>query len=211
MTNYFPGQLLFSEAWANELADRLEHNPPAGGAIRVTAPRMVGFEMKASLLSDMEWISGLVAACVALLLVFTFRSLKRALLAVMPLAYALLFVLAGVALAQSLGWNFSLDYVNMIIFPILLGSGVDYGVYMVFEAYGPRRPRLAVLLRETGLGVLLCGLTTLAGFGSMIFGSFTGLISFGWTALLGYSGALFGALIVLPALLVLLRVGPEEP
>ncbi len=140
-----------------------------------------------------------------MLLSFAFRSPKKLLLAFLPLVFGFLFILAGITGAQIMGWTFSLNYVNLMIFPVLLGSGIDYGVYMVYDAYSERAPGIEAVVAETGRGVLLCGLTTLAGFGSMIFGSYTGLISFGWTALLGYTGALFGALIVLPSLMSVLK------
>jgi len=129
----------------------------------------------------------------------------------LPLLFAYLFVLGGVALAHRLGWSFALNYVNLMIFPILLGSGIDYGIYLVFDATSPGEPEVGEVLRESGRSVLLCGLTTLAGFGSMIWGSNTGLISFGWTAILGYAGALFGALLVLPALLAWRRCHGSSP
>ncbi|GMV83910.1 MAG: hypothetical protein AMXMBFR7_50940 [Planctomycetota bacterium] len=199
--NFFPGELLYPESWYDRMAETLERDAPPGSEIRVSAPRMVGFELRHSLFFDLEWISGLVAVCVAILMVLTFRSLLRALWASVPLAYGFLFVLAGVTLAQITGWRFSLNYVNIMIFPLLLGTGIDYGVYLIFDAFGPHRPSLEDVVNKTGRSVLLCGLTTLAGFGSMILGSFTGLIGFGYAAILGYGGTLFGALIVLPCLL----------
>jgi predicted RND superfamily exporter protein len=67
-------------------------------------------------------------------------------------------------------------------------------------------------VEETGHSLLLCCATTLGGYGSMIVGSNSGMISFGWTAILGYVGALFAAVIVLPALFGLhgLRRGAAE-
>ncbi|GMV81222.1 MAG: hypothetical protein AMXMBFR7_24060 [Planctomycetota bacterium] len=216
LTSYLPssapgnGGLGHTEAWYRAVADEAEREAPEGGAIKFTSPRLVGFELKASLLLDMEWISGAVAVCVASLLVITFRSAKKALLAALPLIFAILFVLAGVVVAQLLGRDFALNYVNLMIFPVLVGSAVDYGVYLVFDVYSSRRPSLEAVVGETGRGVVLCGLTTLAGFGSMVLGSYTGLIDFGWSAVLGYSGALFGALIVLPGMLNLLGAGGQE-
>ncbi|MBE7463775.1 MAG: MMPL family transporter [Planctomycetes bacterium] len=216
LTSYLPasapgnGGLGHTEAWYGAVAQDAERGTPEGGAIKFTSPRLVGFELKASLLRDMEWISGAVALCVATLLVITFRSAKKALLAALPLIFATLFVLAGVVVAQLLGRDFALNYVNLMIFPVLVGSAIDYGVYLVFDVYSSRRPSLEAVVAETGRGVVLCGLTTLAGFGSMVLGSYTGLIDFGWSAVLGYSGALFGALIVLPGVLNLLGAGGME-
>lgn len=200
---YFPGNSSFRQPFYDELAATLEAPMPQG-RIQVTAAKMVGFELKESLFRDMEWISGAVTILVVVMLLVAFRGPKRALLAAMPLGFGLLFVLSGVALSQRMGWDLAINYVNLMIFPVLVGSGIDYGVYIVYDYYSDRRPALSEVIAETGRGVLLCALTTLAGFGSMIWGSYTGLISFGWTAILGYSGALFGAMIVLPALLGLL-------
>lgn len=203
---FFPTRLDNTEAWYDELARTIEESPPPGSEVRVTAARLVGFELKTNLFRDMRWISIVVGVLVTVMLLIAFRSPRRLLLAAMPLVFGFLFVLAGVKVAHMLGWEFSLNYVNMMIFPVLLGSGIDYGVYMVYDAFSDRRPAIEAVVAETGRGVLLCGLTTLAGFGSMISGSYTGLISFGWTALLGYTGALFGALIVLPSLMSVMNV-----
>jgi predicted RND superfamily exporter protein len=138
---------------------------------------------------------------VVVVMLVMYLSAKRALLAALPLTFGYLFLLAGVQVAQLAGWDFALNYVNLMVFPLLLGTGIDYGIYMVSDAYSERRPSLAQLISETGLSVFVACLTTLAGFGSMVFSNYTGLVSFGWAALLGYSGTLFGALVVLPALL----------
>lgn len=201
LVSYYRPKLDFGEAWYVDLAERIESDPLPGSTVRATSAQMVGFELKNSLILSMEWISLAVLVLVVLSMLLAFRSIHRALLASLPLLFAFLFVLGGVALAHRMDWDFALNYVNLMIFPILLGSGIDYGIYLVFDATSPRAPEVGEVLRHSGRSVLLCGLTTLAGFGSMIWGSNTGLISFGWTAILGYAGALFGALIVLPALL----------
>jgi predicted RND superfamily exporter protein len=90
------------------------------------------------------------------------------------------------------------------MFPLLLGSGVDGGIYTVQDWVSFDRPRSARLMADTGRAVLCCILTTLVGFGSMLWSNYTGLISLGVAALCGYCGALFGSLVVLPALLGIL-------
>jgi uncharacterized protein len=205
VSSWFPQNLHKSASWYNRLAAALETQPPQGVQIRLTAARMVGFEMKESLLRDCGWISLLVSISVAIALGIAFRSLYTSLLAVIPLLYAYLALLAGVTLCTRMGWDFSLNFVNLIMFPLLLGSGIDVGIYLVCEAVSPRRPRIAELMSDTGRSVLCCTLTTLVGYGSFFWSSYTGLISLGIAAIFGYTGALFGALIVLPALLSVLR------
>jgi predicted RND superfamily exporter protein len=97
-----------------------------------------------------------------------------------------------------------LNFVNLIMFPLLLGSAVDYGVYMVV-AFRTHSPTVGELMATTGRSVLYCMGTTLIGFGSFVTSSYTGLRSMGVASLWGYAGATFGALVVLPAILGGLR------
>ena len=171
----------------------------------MTAARMVGFEMKDSLLHDCGFISVIVGICVALMLTASFRSVKLSALALVPLLFGYVALLAGVGLSTRMGWDFSLNFVNLIMFPLLLGSGVDVGIYMVCEAYAERRPGMFELMSDTGRSVLCCTLTTLVGYGSFFWSGYTGLIGLGVAAMFGYTGAIFGALIVLPGIIGVTR------
>jgi len=204
-SSWFPARLDMPAPWYNNIARMLETDPPPGAEVRVTAARMVGFEMKRSLLQDCGWISLVVGLSVAVSLGVAFRCLRTSLLAMVPLVYAYLAMLGGVTLSQLMHWDFSLNFVNLIMFPLLLGSGIDVGIYMVYEARSARRPGIAELMSHTGRSVLCCTLTTLIGFGSFFWSNYSGLISLGVAALYGYTGALFGALVVLPAFLGLWR------
>lgn len=196
--------------WYDSIAESLENHPPAGASVRITAPRMVGFELKDSTLGDCGWITGIVGILVTISLGLAFRSLKKMLLAAIPLLYAYVFMLAGVAISQKLGWDYSLNFVNMIMFPLLLGSAIDYGVYMVFGAIScstnaSGAETMSELMTHTGRSVFYCIGTTVIGFGSFVTSSYTGLISMGVASLWGYAGATVGSLLVLPAILGLLR------
>jgi hypothetical protein len=201
---WFPKNTAMPQQWYENVVSALETNPPPGIEIHATAARMVGFELKESTLRDCTFITAAVGLCVALSLVLAFRSLGSCLLASIPLLLAYVTLLAAVPISQKLGWDFSLNFVNLMVFPLLLGSAIDYGVYMVFEASSKRRPGSAELLSHTGRSVFYCMGTTLIGFGSFVTSSYTGLVSLGVASLWGYAGALFGALVTVPAILGLL-------
>lgn len=197
---YFPKDLQYTEEWLRGLAEQVEKNPPADTLIRVTAARFVGFELKRSVIHDMQWIFAAVALLVAIIVWYPLKSGKQALISTIPLALSFLFVLAGIALSERCGGDLSLNYISLMIFPILMGSAVDYGIYMVLDIQSGRFNSLSAVLEETGHSLILCCGTTLGGYGSMVLGSNSGMISFGWTAILGYSGALFAALVIVPAI-----------
>ena len=197
---FYPRDLQYSEAWLQSFAQAIEKGQTGNGKVRIAAARFVGFELKRSVIHDMEWIFAVVAVIVTIMVYYPLRSVKLSLLAMVPLLFSFAFVLGGVALAEWMRWELSLNYINLMIFPILLGSAVDYGIYMVFDQYSGRFDSTAHVVEETGHSLVLCCFTTLGGYGSMIVGSNSGLTSFGWTAILGYLGALFAAVIVLPAM-----------
>jgi predicted exporter len=209
-SSWLPREANMPAAWYESLARALEDNPPGGALIQIAAPKMVGFELKESTLHDCGWITLAVSGCVLLLLIVSLRSVKLCVLALIPLVYSNLAMLAGVPLSQWLGWDYTLNFVNLIMFPLLLGSAVDYGVYMVFVMKQSPAPSLADLMAHTGRPVLYCIATTLIGFGSFVASSYTGLRSLGVASLWGYAGATFGALYVLPAVLGVLFPVPLQ-
>ena len=193
-----------ASTWYGELANTLETPLSAtesgGSRVRLTAAKMVGFELKESTLRDCGVITLVAGGCVALSLAAALRSLRSCLIALIPLLFAYLAMLVGVPLSQLLHWDYSLNFVNLIMFPLLLGSAVDYGVYMVI-AFDEQHPPIGELMAQTGRSVLYCMATTLIGFGSFVTSSYTGLVSMGVASLWGYAGATFGALLILPAVL----------
>ncbi len=202
--SFLPTDAKRSSQWYSTLADALESPTVAGktdaGRARITAAKMVGFELKESTLRDCGVITLVVGMCVALSLAAALRSVKSCLLALIPLIFAYLAMLAGVPISQMMHWDYTLNFVNLIMFPLLLGSAVDYGVYMVI-AFDHDHPPIGELMAQTGRSVLYCMATTLIGFGSFVTSSYTGLLSMGVASLWGYAGATFGALFVLPAVL----------
>jgi predicted RND superfamily exporter protein len=200
-SSWYPAKLNYPAAWHLAVAQALEKDPPPGVVIRATSARMIGLELKDAVLHDFIWITLVVACAVAACMLAALGSLRQFLLALIPMVFGYAALLAGVAFSQRMGWNLSLNFVNLLLFPLLLGSGVDGGIYMVFDAFASPRPTEARLMADTGRAVMCCILTTLVGFGSMLLSNYTGLISLGAAALFGYCGALFGAVIVLPAVL----------
>lgn len=61
------------------------------------------------------------------------------------------------------------------------------------------------VFRHTGRGIVTTSLTTIVGFGSLVFADYPGLISSGVLAILGVGATLVTAVTLLPALLVALH------
>lgn len=132
--------------------------------------------------------------------VFDFRNLRDTLIALITPVGGGLMLLGLMALL-----NIDFNPINLIVLPLVLGIGVDDGVHMVHDY---RRQLAAnsngyVPSSDTVNGVLLTSLTSIIGFGSLMVSSHEGLKSVGVVLAIGVACCLTVALIMLPAILVL--------
>jgi len=143
--------------------------------------------------------AGLYALCVVFVIIcLDFRSLRHALLAMLPA------VLAVLQLFGILGWlNVPLNPANMIVLPLILGIGVDDGIHVVHDYLACRgRYRMSP---STSTSIVLTSLTTMVGFGSLMIANHQGLQSLGRVLAIGVTCCLFTSLVMLPAILVWVR------
>ena len=131
------------------------------------------------------------------------RRVRETVLAMVPLILGTLWT---VGIMQLAGLKFNL--VNVWALPLIIGSAAEYGVNIVLrslesEAHGDGR-RLA---RSTVMGVVFNGLTTMAGFGSLLVAHHRGVWSLGLLLVIGSATTLIASLVVLPTLV---RLGGER-
>lgn len=137
------------------------------------------------------------AIFIFLFLWLNFRSLLSTLLAMMPLAVGTVWTFGVMH-----GFGVDLNLANSIFLPLVVGAGVEYGVIIVQRW---RQEEAGVILpSSTGQGVILAGLTTTVGFGSLMLSNHQGLYSLGLLTMVGSLVILAAAIFVLPALLQLI-------
>ncbi len=145
------------------------------------------------------------ALFIFIMLLLTFRSGLSTLLAMMPL---------GVGTVWTFGlihyFGVDLNLANSIFLPLVVGAGVEYGIIIV-QRWRQRKEGSAdpILPVSTGQGVILAGLTTTVGFGSLTLSDHRGLYSLGLLTMVGSLVILAAAVLVLPALLKLLTRSKE--
>lgn len=130
-----------------------------------------------------------------MLVVFLFfRNLKRSTLVGLGLLLGSLWQLMLIFFFQ-----IKLNFLNFIALPTTFGIGVDYAVNLVqrYRYEGPEGMKRT--LENTGSVIILCSLTTIIGYTSLIISNSRALASFGYLALLGEFACLSSALIALPA------------
>jgi uncharacterized membrane protein YdfJ with MMPL/SSD domain len=122
-------------------------------------------------------------------------------------AAALALIAPCVTLLALFGWlpavGLSLNYLNIVLIPVLFGTGEDAGVHLLERVNeGTPLPEAVV---EVGGAVAGSLLTTAMGFGAMLVADHSGLRSFGEFAVFGIALNLYISLVGLPAFLALLQ------
>ena len=109
-----------------------------------------------------------------------------------------LFLSVGGMIASLKLFHIPLNLFNVLAFPLVLGVGVDYGIYMLLAVRQPgdRVHAFATILKP----VLLSGLTAVCGFGSLCFARNPSLVWLGLVCALGVGWCLFSTVFfILPA------------
>ncbi|MGH8461202.1 MAG: MMPL family transporter [Stenotrophobium sp.] len=169
--------------------------------VRTVAPTAVGAPV-----SEMEagktvvhafqqaFISSFIA--ITLLLLILLRSVVDTLMVLIPLVLAGLLTMAGMVLL-----NVPFNFANVIALPLILGVGVDYGVYIVQRGRMAASANINILHTSTARAVLFGALITTANFGNLMLAKHPGTISMGLLLTVGLGMTLLCALVLLPSLL----------
>jgi predicted RND superfamily exporter protein len=72
-----------------------------------------------------------------------------------------------------------LNMANQLFLPILMGIGIDYGIFMTHRWREPDGADLPRVVATMGNALWLAAATAVAGFGSLLFAHHRGLTSFG--------------------------------
>jgi predicted RND superfamily exporter protein len=130
---------------------------------------------------------------VLLSLWFAFRRATEIFLGLAVLGLSGIILLATMALA---GWSWNL--MNLMALPLMLGTGVDYTIFMQL-ALRRHGGDLVAVRRSVGRALMLCGGTAVAGFGSLAFSSNLGMASLGQVCAVGIGTNAIISIFLLPA------------
>jgi hypothetical protein len=160
-------------------------------------------------------------AAIGVMVLIHFHSLVVVILALLPVGIGTMWM-AGLMGEFGIPFNPA----NIMTLPLVIGIGVTNGIHILNRFAEEKSP--AILAKSTGKAVLVSGLTTIAGFGSLILAKHQGISSLGFVMSVGVTMCMIAALTFLPALLNLLSrlgwkikepsdenaqstLGPEEP
>ncbi|MCC6573768.1 MAG: MMPL family transporter [Planctomycetes bacterium] len=178
--------------WIHELAGQFNTE------VRKIDPQITGVTIQiheAAELIVSGFTKSVIYAFIAIMFLI-FLDLRRPLalsVSMLPLLGGLA-ILAGIMALTGLKFNFA----NFFAVPILIGTTVDAGVYLV---HCQRHGSPARQLRQTRMACVLCGMTTFLGFGTLAFAAHKGVISLGLILAAGTLASLAVSFFLVPAIL----------
>lgn len=144
---------------------------------------------------------GPIIVILALLAIFgllwlDFRSLKQVLVVLFPLSIALIWIFGWTFI---MGWEF--NYFNVVMFPVIMGLGIDYGVHLFHRYKEEGRHNIYFIIKTTGMAILIGALTDIMGFGTLILALYKGIATMGEIAVAGIFSALVAGILFLASIL----------
>ncbi len=137
-------------------------------------------------------------AVVGLVTFAVLRRLRSTLLALTPLGLGVVWTL-GVMRLMGLPFNLA----NVWALPLVIGTAAEFGLNIFVRYAQGLEAGEPPLARSTVLAVVLSGLTTIGGFGSLMVADHRGIWSLGLLLTVGVTASLLASLVVLPALMTL--------
>ncbi len=177
--------------------DQLEKELPD---VSITGLERVESEILQVVKEDLFLLVPLSMLLIFLLVFSHFQHWKITLVTLMPVATGLMWMLGAMVLL-----GIRINFVNAVIFPMIIGMGIDNSIHLMHRTreQGWRDPIQALNL--TGRAMVMCSITTMLGFGSLVTARYPALSQMGWMTILGMGFCLITSLMLLPIILILWR------
>ncbi|MBN2012495.1 MMPL family transporter [candidate division KSB1 bacterium] len=191
VTVYPAGNIWQDAAFAHQFVDDLERiSPQATGMppVFMALIEIIGRDGRHAMM--------LTLVCIFLLLWLDFRRPRYALIAMIPLAVGVVWMVGFMKLT---GQQFTV--LNVMGLPMILGIGIDDGVHIVHRWLHEGRGKIKLVYASTGKAILLTSLTTMLGFGSLVFSVYRGFGQLGASLFVGVGACFLTSALILPGIL----------
>ena len=138
----------------------------------------------------------LTLVVVFFLLWLDFRNPLHALMAMIPLAFGVFWMVGIMNLSGMM-----LTVMNVMGFPLIIGIGIDDGVHIIHRWKHEGKGKIWTIFSSTGKAILLTSLTTMLAFGSLVFSIWRGFGHLGGALFIGVGACFLTTVIVLPGII----------
>jgi hydrophobe/amphiphile efflux-3 (HAE3) family protein len=169
-------------------------------------------DLSAKVVSGQFISLGLALLVVVLLLMALFRSFSAGIIAAVPLLFSMVILFGLMGLV-----GIELNVATALLSSIMIGVGIDYTIHFLWRYKAERKKGLhdeeaaRETLRTTGRGIIFNAFSVIIGFMALLLSTFVPVRFFGFLVVVSIFTCLVGALIVIPAMVILLKPTFLEP
>ncbi len=149
---------------------------------------------------DLVFGSVIVASVLFILVWLDFKKIKYVLLVIIPVTVGALLLLKTMSV-----FNIQFNAANIAALPLIIGIGIDDGIHMMHKYLGIAKGDVLFMLRTTGKSVVITSLTTMIGFGGLVFVKDPLVSGLGQLLFMGVFYCLIASVVVLPAILLVVE------
>ena len=184
------------DAWRRDVQKQFVHE------VRTVVPKITGtpvqlYEYTTLLKSSYQEAALYSLIAIIILVLLHFHNLTCVVLALVPVAIGTLWMAGMMGL-----FGIPFNPANIMTLPLVIGIGVTNGIHVLNRFSEERTP--SILSRSTGKAVIVSGMTTIIGFGSLMLAKHRGIASLGFIMAVGTTTCMIAGVTFLPALLNLL-------
>ena len=185
------------ENWDDAEIERIQKGVEGlGKGIAITGASIMFANLKTSIIRESVTAAGIAFIIIFCIIWFSFKSIKRVFLVEIPLVAGFILTLGFMGLA-----GIKFNYINIGAITLLFGISVDYGIYILQDYIEEKQKTPEASVKHAGQAVIMCALTTIAGFGSLMTMNFQGIATLGIVITIGVVSSLVCALFLLPVLI----------
>jgi len=174
----------------------LEHLEKSLPGIFVTGRERVESEMLRIVKEDLFILTPIAFLMILFFVFFHFKKWGTTLMTLTPLTMGLIWMVGAMSI-----FGIRINFVNAVVLPMIIGMAIDNGVHLMHRHLERDGKDVGHAMRTTGRAMVMCSLTTMLGFGSLVSARYQALSTMGWVTILGMGFCLITSLCFLPALL----------
>lgn len=166
------------------------------GTFYPSSDAIVFADVLKTMIRDSKRVVVLAFFIVFLIVYADFRSVKKTLFIISPIALGILYMFEIMTL-----FGLKLNFYNMVVIPTAVGTSIDNSIHIYHRYKELGKGSIMEVLKSSGGASLMSSLTNIFGFLGLVFTSHAGLRSIGSLAVAGLTACLITTLVYFPAMI----------
>ena len=173
---------------------------PGGETVTTSGKSVIFADIFAAIENDGGMVTAIALAGLFAMVVLVVGPNRRA---VAVMGATMLGAVTMVAVCALVGIR--VNFLDFIALPITLGLGIDYAINIAHRSHHEDDGDAVETMKTSGSAVLVCSLTTIIGYGSLLVSENLAIRGFGTASLIGEVTCVLAALAVVPAIIAVGR------